>query len=286
MKRTLFLSFVGVIASVLCYGDTVYDVSLDTASLVDNSNAPFALDFQLTSGNTGSGVVNTATLSQFNFGTGGRAAAGSPFPNSGNASGDLTSTVTLNTSAGSFFNEFSQNFTAGDTLTFRLDLTNNAQPPPTPDEFTFQLIDKSNAEIPTTDPSGSNSLVVIDLTGSELRPQVYTTSGDGVRITPQVSSQVSSVPEPESMWLSGLALLAFLVLKESLTKFAESSSRSTVRLSSSPRLHWPARARAIRVDRASSQPSLNQRKSRLICRHLFPNLNCSGKLVGKVFWLG
>jgi hypothetical protein len=202
----LFLSFAAcVTASVLCYGDVVYDVSLDTAALVGNSNAPFAVDFQLTSGNTSSGIVNMVTLSQFAFGTGGSASAGRPFPDSGNASGDLTSAITLNTSGGTFFNEFSQNFAPGDKLTFELDFTNNAQPQPTPDEFTFQLIDKSNAEIPTDDPSGSNSLIVIDLNGSTLQPKIYMTTGDGVSITPRLSSPVSSVPEPASGWLLGIA---------------------------------------------------------------------------------
>ena len=132
--------------------DTIYQIELNTASLIGNVNAPFALDFQLTSGDTSSDVINTATMSQFNFGAGGSVGTGNPFPNSGNASGSLNSSVTLSTSGGTFFSEFSQFFTPGNLLTFQLDLTNVAEPPPTPDEFTFQLIDKTDGEVSTTDP--------------------------------------------------------------------------------------------------------------------------------------
>jgi hypothetical protein len=176
---------------------------------VGNAYAPFALDFQLTSGDTSSGVVNTATLSSFTFGTGGGSGTGNPFANSGNASGDLGSTVTLNTSGGSFFNEFSQYFTPGSLLSFQLDLTNNLQSSGTPDEFTFQLIDNTLGGIPTTDPSGSNSLVIIDLTGT-LDPQIFPTNGDGVSVAPVVSSPTSAVPEPASVWLLAPVLLLAL----------------------------------------------------------------------------
>ena len=55
----------------LCNADVFYNITLDTTPLIGNSNGPFAIGFQLTSGDTTSGVVNTATLSQFQFGTGG-----------------------------------------------------------------------------------------------------------------------------------------------------------------------------------------------------------------------
>jgi hypothetical protein len=59
--------------------DSLYNVSLDTAPLIGNSSSPFALDFQLTGGDTNSGIVNTAMLSVFTFG-GGRTNNRSPFP--------------------------------------------------------------------------------------------------------------------------------------------------------------------------------------------------------------
>ncbi len=197
MIGRLFVCFTLFVASAaVSRADAIYEITLNTASLIGNASAPFGLVFQLTSGDTSSGVVNIATLSQFNFGPGGSSGSGSPFSNSGNTSGNLSSTVTLNTSGGTFFSEFSQYFTPGNLLTFQLDLTNAAEPPPTPDEFTFQLTDKTNAEVSTTDPSGSNSLIIIDLTGSALSPQTYTANGDGLSLTPQLAP----VPEPRMVW--------------------------------------------------------------------------------------
>ncbi len=198
LSIALFTTF-----SALCSADVVYNVSLKTAPLIANINGPFALDFQLTSGNTTSGVVNAAALSQFQFGTGGSAGTGSPFSNSGNASGNFAATITLNTSGGTFFSEFSQYFKPGDTLTLQLDLTNDPQPTATPDEFTVQLIDSTGNEISTTDPSGSNSLLILDLTGSALNPLIYTTNGDDVSITPIL--ETSATPEPGTVWLVCLA---------------------------------------------------------------------------------
>jgi hypothetical protein len=197
-------------AASTCKADTIFDVSLDTTGLVGNANFPFALDFQLTSGDTTSGVVNTATLSLFTFAAGGSEGVGSPFANSGNASGSLGSTVVLDTSGSSFFNEFSQYFTPGSLLTFQIDLTNNTQPSGAPDEFTFQLIDDSLNEVPTTDPSGSNSLAIIDLTGGTLGSEIYTTNGDGITITPELSPQTFVAPEPSTVWFVAPVMLLAL----------------------------------------------------------------------------
>ena len=208
MKSALTLSALAVSFGVLCHADAVYNVSLNTASLAGNSSAPFAVDFQLTSGKTPSAVVNNATLSNFSLGTGGSAGTGSPFPNSGNASGSLSSTVLLSTSGGSFFNEFSQFFIPGPILTFQLDLTNNPQSGGAPDEFSFQLIDKTGHGLTTTDPSGSNSLFLIDLTGSPLTPLIFTANAEGFTTTPAI---VQSTPEPStaSFLLLAGALLVF-----------------------------------------------------------------------------
>jgi hypothetical protein len=197
----------------LCRADVIYDVSLDTSQLQGNVYGPFALDFQLTSGDTTTGVVNVATLSQFHFGAGGSpGTGGGPFPNSGNASGSFSSVVSLSTMGGVFFNEFSGYFVPGDTLSFRLDLTNVPQPSATPDEFSFQLIDSSNNEVSTNDPSGGNSLLIVDLEGASTQSLIYTTNGDGATITPVLNSPASNVPEPGTAWLIGCASVTFFVL--------------------------------------------------------------------------
>jgi hypothetical protein len=208
----LIILAIGAFLSVdfICQANTIFNLSLDTSGLVGNANDPFALDFQFSSGDTTSGVSNTATLSLFAFGAGGSAGVGNPFPNSGNASGDVGSTVVLNTSGGSFFNEFSQNIAPGSMLSFQINLTNNPQSSGTPDEFTFQLIDNTLSGISTTDPSGSSSLVIIDLTGGTLTPRIFSTNGDSVAITPHVSLSQTEVPEPASVWLLAPTLLATL----------------------------------------------------------------------------
>ena len=212
--KLFFLLFLGTLVRMDCSADSIYLVTLNTSSLLGNADAPFAIDFQLTSGNTSSGVVNSAVLSQFSFGTGGSAGRGRPFANSGNSGGSLASTVSLSTIGGSFFNEFSQFFTAGDSLSFKLDLTTNAQSPASPDEFAFDLIDNTDGQIPTTDPSGSGALAVIDITGSNLQPQIYTTDGDGVSITPQIAAQGSPAREPTSQALlaTGVIITSALFL--------------------------------------------------------------------------
>jgi len=193
-----------VLLCIPCYGSLIYDVTLDTSGLVSNPAAPFAVDFQLNSGDTTTGVVNTASLSMFNFGAGGSAGSGNPFPNSGNVSGDLGSAVSLNTN-GSFFNEFSQYFVPGMQLSFQLALSDMIQPS-IPDEFSFQLIDGSSTEIPTSDPSGGNSLLLFDLSSSAPKANIFSTTGDGVTISPVVSQ----IPEPSTFLLLGLASMVLV----------------------------------------------------------------------------
>lgn len=209
LHRVAHLSIMLTSLTCCAGADILYNVSLDSAPLVGNSSSPFALNFQLTSGDPNSGVVNAVTLSRFSFGTG-SPIAGSPFPHSGNVSGDLGSSVELNTSGGTFFSEFSQYFAPGASVTFQLVLTTNSQTSAIPDEFTFQLIDRTHNEVSTTDPSGSNSLIVIDLIGSSLSPQTYTASGDGLTITPVLSG---TVPEPSTLILVAIILASAAILR-------------------------------------------------------------------------
>jgi hypothetical protein len=91
-------------------GTFSFHVDVDTSSLVDDSGAPFSLDFQL----TGTGA-NTATLTNFSFTGGGpltEPTFGPAYTNG--ASGDLGSSVVL-TDTADFFNEFFQGFSAGTT---------------------------------------------------------------------------------------------------------------------------------------------------------------------------
>lgn len=132
------------------------NVTIDTTRLATLTTppAPFALEFQF---NDGDGTVNNqATLSNFNFGSGG-AALGIPTYNCTSGSGvacngiggNLTSTVTFSDSS-DVFNEFSQQFTpsASDPLRFQLDLTINFEPF-SPDAFSLAIFDSSGIGIPS-----------------------------------------------------------------------------------------------------------------------------------------
>ncbi len=65
-----------LVLNAICQAGVIYNLDLDTSGLVVNGNGPFALGFQLTSGDTTSGVVNTALLSIFAFGGGGAQGVG------------------------------------------------------------------------------------------------------------------------------------------------------------------------------------------------------------------
>jgi hypothetical protein len=48
-----------------------------------------------------------------------------------------------------FFNQFIQEFTPGSTLSFDVQMTTNVDAGPTPDAFSFAILDRTLAEIPT-----------------------------------------------------------------------------------------------------------------------------------------
>jgi hypothetical protein len=157
-----------------------YQVVIDTSSLVGDFQI-----FMTLSGATG----NTVTASGFTFGGG----AAIPPPLVG--TGDLNSTVTLQIpNPGGFFDLFAQNFTPGSSLSFLLDLTNTAPAVGNaPDQFTFALATPVGSNLPTTDPSGSDNLFSVDLTGAPLSFNIYSTLAEG--ITAQISP-ASPIPEP------------------------------------------------------------------------------------------
>lgn len=207
MKRRSFFRIIGLMlglviwfAPVLGHATFSADVTLNTSSLI-GSPATVVFDF-IDGDNT---PDNSATISNFVFGS------GSPAGNiitTGNAFGNLASTVSLND--GQFFNEFTENFTPGSLLSFRVDLTTNFAGG-TPDSFTFSLLDSSGNPIPTSDPTGANALLAIDL-GSTTSPQTY---GNGSMGPPTVS-QAAATPVPPTILLLGSGLAGMLVFKKRL----------------------------------------------------------------------
>jgi hypothetical protein len=173
----------------------IYHVDVNTAALVGNASGPFSLDFQLNDGSGAGDGNNTATLNHFAFGSG--SASGSP-TSFGGASGNLSGAVTLTDTTA--FNEFFQGFTAGNTLSFDITLTLNSDAGPTPDSFSFGILDNSLYNLPTT--GVGDSFLLVNL-GSV--PSVSTAASVG----PAVAVNVTPVPEPGSLTWFSMGLMMF-----------------------------------------------------------------------------
>lgn len=111
------------------------------------------------------------------------------------------------------FDAYAIEFTFGTTISFTLNATQNAPgPSSSPDELSFFLYESDDMTplIATSDPSGSDSLLDLDIDGSTNGvPLVYSaTDGSGVTAT-MTPSGGTSVPEP-STW-PVLAILALLL---------------------------------------------------------------------------
>jgi hypothetical protein len=145
---------------------------------------------------------NTATLSSFAFG-GGSAGAFDSLNSTGSVSGAMTSSVSINDDS-SFTNIFAQYFQAGTDISFVLTLTTNVASGPTPDEFGFAILDPSGNPIPTSDPTGNDNLVLINVDSSSPAVSSYS---DLVTVTPVGAV---ATPEPSAALLLGTGMLALV----------------------------------------------------------------------------
>jgi hypothetical protein len=203
MNRYFHAALLGVfslLGASACQAQATFTVHLDTSSLIGNPNGPFSRDFQLSDGSGTNDGNNTATLGNFTFGTG--AATGTATAGGGGA-GSLVSGITL-TDTG-FVNELFQSFTPGNALTFNVALTGNADAGPTPDEFSFAVLDSSLAEIPTT---GTGALLIADITPLGIAPQTF--AGTGPYAALSAPTTAAAVPELGTRPLFGLGLAAGL----------------------------------------------------------------------------
>jgi PEP-CTERM motif len=175
-----------------------FRVQVNTAPLVGSPLAPLFLDFALTDGSGTLAVPNTVVINNFNFGGG--SAVGSPTL-AGGASGSLAASVTLSDSA-NFFNELFQQFTPGNSLSFDVTATTNADPI-SPDAFSFAILDKNLFNLPTT--GLGDSLVLANLAPSLTVSKVQTfntTNPAGV------TALASPIPEPGTLLLLGSGVVA------------------------------------------------------------------------------
>jgi hypothetical protein len=90
-------------------------------------------------------------------------------------------------------------------ISFNLDLTTNVDAGPTPDQFSFAILDPSGNPIPTSDPTGDDNLLVVNINSSN--PAVVSYS-DIVTVTPEGTV---ATPEPRQLGLI-ITILLLLVL--------------------------------------------------------------------------
>jgi PEP-CTERM motif len=181
----------------------IFQVTVNTAPLVGSASGPFALDFQLIDGSGLSNGNNTATISNFSFTGAGAGATGSATL-AGGASGSLASTVSLTDS--SFLNELFQGFTAGSSLSFRVTLTTNVEAGPTPDAFSFAVLDRNLLNIPTN--GLGDALLVVDIRSATLGLSDVRTFGSTSPAGVSVTVSAAAVPEPVTLLLLGTGVIA------------------------------------------------------------------------------
>jgi hypothetical protein len=229
MKSPLVRKSIGRLAAVAGIGlcatsawtsaAVVYQVSINTASLLpDSIDMPFSLQLELIGGGTPT-VSNTATFGNFHFSTGSAGDASSIFE-TGDVSNDasLSNGVTLDTDNGAA-SVFSQYFSPGSTLSFTVDTTENlidaTTGPYSPDGLSIQILDSAFNAVPTEDPDGTGSLVMFTYADPLLTTATYasdptqpTTGGEFLSIPAPTVTAV--VPEPTSMAFVAVAGLITL----------------------------------------------------------------------------
>src|SRR5580693_7643769 len=127
----IFRITVGLLIAMAAFGTTI---SIDTASLEGNPNAPFTLDLQFIDGSGTGDANNTVTLTDFNL-------AGGSLALDSSTGGVTVSTgpFGIEMTDSSFFNELEFTFVPGATLSFDLSTTSNADVG-TPDTFALAIL--------------------------------------------------------------------------------------------------------------------------------------------------
>jgi len=206
--------------------DAIYQVSLDTSSLVGHPAGPFYVYGTFTDGSGIGDANNIVTMSDFAFGGG--SALGSPIV-FGGESGSLETGVAITDS--SFFSFAVEQFAPGLQLSFLLDLTLNDDAGGIPDRFSFSLLDSSGVPLPTLAPSDDyffgadiySTGPIFDAYGSDTSrsPSV----GNPVSIPAPTIIAVSSVPEPSTKYLIGVGITCMIILRR---RFSNARQRTAL----------------------------------------------------------
>ncbi len=164
-----------------------FHVNVDTSSLIGGL---FNIEISLSDGQVGNSLPadgnNTLNVNNFNLG-GGTAGAILP-PTMGDATGTIATGFTLKDDVTVNVTDIAQGFTAGSSLQFDVQSSTNLDASGTPDNFLICILDANgNNYLPTSDPSGNNGIVSVDISSS----------------TPPVNifPLIVTVPEPGSLAL-------------------------------------------------------------------------------------
>ena len=187
-----------------------FDVSLNTSSL---SGTTLTLAFGLT--NNDGAVNNSVELTDFAFG-GGAASAGTEDCTLGGilsgvgCSGNLTSGVALDDSGDEAF--FTEQFSAGSSLSFALDTTHNFAGG-SPDGFAMYVCDAAFSTC-YSDDSNTLAMLILGLNGVTLTPSSFTLNGASAEglPAPVVTAASVNTPEPGSLVLLSVGFIALLCL--------------------------------------------------------------------------
>ncbi len=189
------------LATTLVFGDSIYQISINTSTLASQGGF---IEFQFNPGPLGS---QSASLSIGHFAG---AALGAQFPSIGDVSGGLASSVVANNTQG--LNDYFQALTYGSTISFLLDfgglgITNpDGSAFPSASSLGFSLYDASGNPIPNSDSNGMILTGQLDPTGSTSLVSSLDQNGVPVVSVTPVNGP-SPVPEPASVALLGSGLV-------------------------------------------------------------------------------
>lgn len=199
----------GLLCATVRADNIVYNVTLNTAPL--EVPGTFYLDFAMYGGNG----QNNVTISNFSFGNGGSATGSANYVVPGDASGDLYSSISLDTFNPNYpDNEVYQTFTAGDSLSFTVTSSNVEAPVnTTPDVFAFFIDDATTNAFQTTGLYSELMSLTYNNPGGDPTLSTYpsTDAYSDVSLGAPVAQLASAVPLP-SIWAMGLVLTPMLAL--------------------------------------------------------------------------
>src|SRR5579883_875140 len=180
-KHLIATAILVLVVSTICRAAT-FDVTVNTTPIKGETG--FAV-FDFVAGSPP--AKNTAQIQGFTS----DATLGSATP-----SGGVTGTLTpgpLSFTDTSFLNEWEQGLTFGSTMHFKLSVTTNFVSGGIPDSFSFYLLDKNQLPFATSDPTGADALVALDLSSSNPALQVYTSSFASIMV-PTPTATATSTP--------------------------------------------------------------------------------------------